>query len=117
MSVNIKMGKYGEELAVEFLLNKGHNILARNYRFKKSEIDIITLCNNILIFAEVKTRTSDDYGYPETFVGHNQKEKIFEGALHYIEEQKWTGNVRYDIVSVNLSVTPADIQHFEDAFY
>lgn len=56
-----KKGKYGEQRAVNFLIHNGYKIIARNYRFKKYEIDIICMKDNIVIICEVKYRTTIEY--------------------------------------------------------
>jgi putative endonuclease len=117
MTDKIKRGREGEDLAVDFLKEKGFTILERNYRHKRSEIDLIVSLDNWLIFVEVKTRTSTAFGYPEEFVDYHKRKMIFAGALEYTYAKDWQGNVRYDIVSVDLSRGKVEIRHFEDAFY
>ncbi|CAN5184480.1 YraN family protein [soil metagenome] len=117
MKDKIKTGTDGEDLAATFLIEKGFKVLERNYRYKKSEIDLIVSRGNWLIFVEVKTRTSTAFGFPEEFVDYNKKLKILEGALEYMYVKNWQGNVRYDIVAVNIWGNRHDIKHIEDAFY
>ena len=117
MKDKIKTGTDGEDLAAAFLIEKGFKVLERNYRFKKSEIDLIVSRGNWLIFVEVKTRTSTAFGFPEEFVDYNKKLKILEGALEYMYVKDWQGNVRYDIVAVNIYGDKHEIRHIEDAFY
>lgn len=117
MTDKIKRGSDGEKLAAAFLEEKGYVIIERNFRYKHSEIDIIMQKEDWLIFVEVKTRTSHQFGYPEEFVDEKKAEKILEGADHYIHEKDWTGNVRYDIVSVSVMNGIPEIVHFEDAFH
>lgn len=117
MTDKIKRGEEGERVAADHLVQKGFTILERNYRYKRSEIDLIVRRDNWLVFVEVKTRTSDAYGYPEEFVDFKKKQKIFEGADYYMYITDWSGNVRYDIVAVNLVDGEPVIHHIEDAFY
>lgn len=117
MKDKIKTGTDGEDFAAAFLIEKGFKVLERNYRFKKSEIDLIVSRGNWLIFVEVKTRTSTAFGFPEEFVDYNKKLKILEGALEYMYVKDWQGNVRYDIVAVNILGSKHEIKHIEDAFY
>jgi len=114
MTDKIKTGSIGENLAAEFLANKGFTVVARNYRWKKAEIDLIVSRENWLIFVEVKTRSSDAYGKPETFVGDQQRRLIYEAAEEYIFRNDWQGHIRFDIVSVKPGIEP-EIFHFEDA--
>ena len=109
-------GKRGEDLAVAFLQKKGYHILERNYRYKHSEVDIISRTANTLVFVEVKTRTNLDYGHPEEFVDDKQAEKIMQGADHYIVRKDWEGDIRFDIIAIEMGNQPR-IEHFLDAFY
>ena len=61
-------GQKGEEMAANYLVEKGYSILEKNWRFKNLEADIIALTSKILVIAEVKTRKSNYFGEPETFV-------------------------------------------------
>ncbi len=117
MSDKIKRGTEGEDLAANFLKEKGYAILERNYRHKKSEIDLIVSRDKWLVFVEVKLRSSTAFGYPEEFVDYQKKKMIFQGALHYMYEKNWQGNVRYDIVAINMVYGKPEIHHLEDAFY
>ncbi len=117
MTDKIKKGELGEQLAANFLTEKGYDILERNYRYKHSEIDLIVKKDNWLVFVEVKTRTSETFGYPENFVDDKKAEKIFEGAEQYLFETNWNGNVRYDIISIMLKKDIPEVVHFEDAFH
>lgn len=116
MSDKIKTGNRGEEIAADFLLDKGYEILVTNYRYKHSEIDLIVKKKDLLVFVEVKTRSSTSFGEPENFVDDKKAKKIFEGAEHYIFEINWQEAIRFDIISVVMH-SPIEVTHFEDAFY
>ena len=117
MSDKIEKGKAGEDLAARFLLEKGYQILSRNYRFKRSEIDIIAQKDNCLVFVEVKWRSTDAFGYPEEFVNEKKAAKILEGADQYIYEANWNGNIRFDIVAIRQINGQTEVLQIEDAFY
>ncbi len=104
-------------MAARFLIDKGFEIVERNYRHKRSEIDLIVKKDNWLIFVEVKLRTSDAYGYPEDFVDYKKAKNIVDGAEQYTYDKNWQGNVRYDIVSIRLQQDQTEIIQIEDAFY
>ncbi|MEO8475233.1 MAG: YraN family protein [Chryseolinea sp.] len=114
MSENIKTGKRGEDLAADFLTYKGFEILRRNYKFRRAEIDIIARKEDWVIFVEVKTRSYSYYGYPEEFVDSAQAGRIFQAAEEFIYSTSWRGHIRFDIISVLLGENP-EIVHFEDA--
>ncbi|MDZ4714969.1 MAG: YraN family protein [Cytophagales bacterium] len=117
MTDKIKRGREGEDLAAAFLQEQGFTIVERNYRHKRSEIDLIVRRGNWLVFVEVKARTSHAFGYPEDFVDYKKKKKILEGADYYMYHSNWQGNVRYDIVAVSMGRDRPEIVHLEDAFY
>ena len=116
MSKNKELGQEGEQLAANYLKHKGWSNLEMNYRFSKSEIDLIASKNNLLIFVEVKTRTNTSYGFPEEFVDELKAKNIMKGADHYIKEIDWDRNIRFDIISIIKHKT-MELKHIEDAFY
>jgi putative endonuclease len=114
MSDKIETGSIGEKLAAEFLEEKGFKVVARNFRWKRAEIDLIVQREEWLIFVEVKTRNSNSFGEPESFVGDYQRMLIYDAAEEYIFSTDWQGHIRFDIVSVKPGKIP-EIVHFEDA--
>jgi putative endonuclease len=110
----IAIGRKGEELAAEFLENKGFTVVAENYRHKKAEIDLIVKKDDWLIFVEVKTRSSAAYGEPEAFVDSKKARMLFSAAEEFIYANNWPGHVRFDVISVKLG-KEITIEHFEDA--
>ena len=117
MVSNKEVGKKGEDEAANYLLAKGFEILERNFRFKRNEVDIIARLENLLVFVEVKIRSSNLYGYPESFVSEGQVERIMETAEEYQHLINWKGDIRFDIISVEKTGKKLAINHFEDAFY
>lgn len=108
-------GNEGEDMACQYLESEGYEILERNYRAGRSEIDIIALReNSLLVFVEVKVRTGDQFGEPETFVSENQIEKIRSAAEEYIHGINWQKDIRFDILSIDAN---HKIRYFQDAFY
>jgi putative endonuclease len=116
LSKNKEIGRKGEALAVEYLINKGFIILERNYRYGRLEIDIIGQIENTIVFVEVKTRRSKRYGYPEEAVDDKKTDHILSCADHFIYQNQWNGDIRFDIISVILTPQVL-IEHIEDAFY
>lgn len=113
------IGKKGEEIAAEYLASKGYSICERNWREGKSELDIIAMDSLTLVFVEVKTRTSNQYGHPEEFITPSKIRNMAKAADAYISALPHQPEVRFDIISV---VIPRDaseeyqIKHIEDAF-
>lgn len=117
MTDKIKKGREGEQLAADFLIAKGFEIVQRNYRHKRSEIDLIVKKDNWIIFVEVKLRSSSLFGHPEDFVDYKKEQNILMGAEQFLFDLDWRGNVRYDIIAVSLHDKTQEILHIEDAFY
>ncbi len=105
-------GEEGELKAIEFLTGKGYDILARNYRYKYCEVDLIATKGDILAFIEVKLRGTAEFGYPEQFVSNIQKRNVKMAADYYLDKFGWEGFISFDIISI----LPGEITHFEDAF-
>jgi putative endonuclease len=114
MSDKIETGSKGENMAADFLKAKGFDIVARNYRYKRAEIDLIVRRDDWLLFVEVKTRSSSAYGEPEEFVDEAKIRLMYFAAEEYIFRTNWQGHIRFDIVSIKLGPV-AEIIHFEDA--
>lgn len=116
MGNNIEKGKRGETISKEYLLSKGYIILDINYRNKIGEIDIIALDKNKLVFIEVKTRTSINFGYAYEAVNRKKQEKIIYCSYLYINQKKLMNyQPRYDIIEVYLTPN-IRINHIENSF-
>ncbi len=116
MSKNKEIGNKGESIAAKYLNRLGYRIITTNYRFEKTEIDIIAREEDVLIFIEVKTRKSLNYGLPEDAVDNKKIENILDCANYYINITHWTGPIRFDIISIML-FPEISINHLKDAFY
>jgi len=106
------IGSKGEDITLKFLQEKGFELLERNYRYKRNEIDLIVKRGEMICFVEVKKRRSQKFGYPESFVSEGQKGRIHQAAENFIIERQWEGNIRFDIAAV----TGDHVEYFEDAF-
>ena len=113
MQSKIEKGTIAERKAESFLTDKGYSVVVRNYRFRKSEIDLIVQKDNWLVFVEVRMRSSVTFGHPEQTISSAKRKKVMEGAAQYLEDSNWKGNVRYDVIAI----TRDEVEHFEDAFY
>jgi len=117
MSDKIKKGQEAEDMAAAFLTSKGYEIVERNYRYRRAEIDLIARKSNWLIFVEVKMRSSNAFGYPEEFVDYQKRKNVVYGAEYYTYSHNYDGNVRFDVVAISMQNGVPEIRHFEDAFY
>ena len=117
MAEHNKMGQTGEEMAARYLTQKGYTLLVRNFRYKRAEVDLITQFNNLLVFVEVKTRSSLKFGYPEEFVSWRKIQLFQVAAEEYIRRINWIHDIRFDIIAVTVNGSEYTCHHIEDAFH
>ena len=110
-------GKKGEDIATKFLEEKGYEVIARNYRIKRQEIDLVAKDKETYVFVEVKSRSSSDFGFPEDFVSPQQEGRIRNAATHFLAEEGIEAKfIRFDVISILVYEHEVEIEHFEDAF-
>ena len=118
MARHHETGKRGEALAIEWLRKNGYEILEQNWRFSRAEIDIIARREGVLIFLEVKTRSTGQYGHPAAFVTPKKRRFLADAAQEYMRQAGHEWAFRFDIIAVILSkFRPPAIEHFPDAFF
>jgi len=116
MAQHNDLGKKGEELAVNLLQKKGYQILERNYRYQKAEVDIIAQIENTLCAVEVKTRSTPEFGNPQDFVKPKQIQRLVSAMDYYVTKNDLDVDVRFDIVAIIKNKLGTKIEHLEDAF-
>jgi putative endonuclease len=118
MALHNDLGKEGESIAKQYLEDKGYEILDENWTYGKAEIDLIVYQNGIMIFVEVKSRSSVAFGDPEDFV-HKAKQIQMELAANaYIELMNHQNDVRFDIIAITFTKNKNyNLNHIEDAFW
>ena len=117
MAEHNELGKFGEELAVEFLQKKGYTVLETNWTFQKAEIDIIAQKENILAIVEVKTRSSIEFGLPQDFVKPKKIQLLVKAVNEYVISNDLDVEVRFDIIAIYKEGKGYKTEHIEDAFY
>ena len=117
MAEHNELGEIGEQIAVDFLVKKGHKVLDRNFKFKKLEIDIVTEFENKIIVTEEKTRQSDYLTDPRELVSKSKQKGIVKTANYYIQENEIDLETQFDVIVIVLNQKQKDIRHIEDAFY
>ncbi len=117
MAEHNELGKFGEELAVDFLQQNGYTILETNWTFQKAEIDIIAQKENTLAIVEVKTRSSIEFGLPQDFVKPKKIQLLVKAVNEYVTSNDLETDVRFDIVAIFKENGDYKIEHIEDAFY
>ena len=111
------LGSKGEQLGAEFLRKRGYEIIARNFRYERGEIDIIAQKDKLISFCEVKTRKSDSYGRGEDAVDSRKQNQIRKVAEGYIAGKELEGyEFRFDVVVVEIRRNSTKIRIIEDAF-
>ncbi len=114
---NKAFGDIGEDIAESFLISTGHKILERNFKCKQGEIDIIAKIDSIIVFIEVKTRSTINFGYPEEAVTLTKQRHISKVANYYIHKNKLSKlSYRADIVAIVTNNSTPEINHIIDAF-
>jgi putative endonuclease len=98
------LGQFGETLAAKYLARKGYRIIEQNFRIRGGEIDIIAVDGNTLVYIEVKTRTGNQFGYPEEAVTP-QKIKFLERAAKFyrLKRKNLPDLERIDVLALDLS--------------
>ena len=108
MYLKHEIGKLGEDLATEYLKNKGYKIIERNFVAKQGEIDIVAQDKKELVFIEVKTRTNNLYGKPIDAVNQVKQKHLISAVKYYLYSKKLEDEfVRLDVIEV----------YFQNKFY
>ena len=117
MYFNQIVGKAGEEKATKYLKEKGDSIIEKNFRCREGEVDIIAKDKNKdLVFVEVKTRRTIEYGFPSEAVNHTKQNHIQKVAKYYILKNKVVNStIRFDIIEILIGKTYF-IHHIKQAF-
>lgn len=116
MANHNELGKLGEEAVAKMLREQGYTIIARNWHYEKYEIDIIARHEEWIVFVEVKTRTSDQWGNPEEAISKGKIKRIVEAADFYLRDNDIDSPARFDIAAVTLNGKGLNIEYIEDAF-
>ena len=114
-----QIGDFGENEACKYLEERNIKVLKRNYHERGGEIDIIAKDGETIVFAEVKTRISKDYGTPAEFVDYKKREKIVKTAISYLGADDV--DMRFDVIEVMYkpkgeTAVVTEINHIKDAF-
>jgi len=116
MASHNELGKLGEDLAVKYLQKLGYEILERNFRFSRDEVDIIAKHQEYIVFIEVKTRDNNFMGEPEEAVIIGKQKRIIKVANNYLIENDLDNEGRFDIFGIIINQHTKSINHIIDAF-
>jgi putative endonuclease len=113
------LGRQGEDLAHRYLQDKNYRIVARNYRTPNgsAELDIIARQGPTVVFVEVKSRESNEFGLPERNVDRDKRRNIIRGAYDFLRRSGHDPKqVRFDIVSITVGPEVTQLRHLENVF-
>ncbi len=96
-----QVGRWGEDVALRTLAQKGLRLVGRNVRTPYGEIDLILQDEDEMVFVEVKARTTGNFGLPETAVDGRKQGRMVRSAQYWLQSHpEWTGGWRVDVVAV-----------------
>ena len=111
------LGKSGEDLACHELGRRGYSILARRYRTRFGEIDIVAQSNKTIVFVEVKTRAGDEFGGGAVAVTPWKQRRIAQMAVDYLSRHELHDQpCRFDVVTIDMKENGPEIVVYEHAF-
>lgn len=116
MSEHNDVGREGEDVAANFLLQKGYRIVARNWHYGPKEIDIVAREGDTMVFVEVKTRSTLAFELPQEAVTKKKMKNLVEAADAYLIQRNIDLESRFDIVAVLNGNPPKVIEHLEGAW-
>ena len=118
MEIRKQMGNTGEDMALEYLIQQGYRLVQRNFTCKAGEIDLIVQKDDMLVFAEVRSRTGTQYGEPSETVNRKKQDKLRKTAKYYLycNPQLERYYCRFDVVSIVWNDGKASIEWIPDAF-
>ncbi|MCX7907930.1 MAG: YraN family protein [Ignavibacteria bacterium] len=118
MNKSSELGKSGEDIACQYLLENGFQIVKRNFHFGKlGEIDIIAEKDNQLVFVEVKVQSSEAFGDPRFWINHSKQKKLRKTAEGFLFVNKINSKpCRFDAIIVDFRSQPPLVHHIENAF-
>lgn len=110
------LGRKGELLACQYLLQNGHKIREMNWRFRKWEIDIISETESFIHFVEVKTRRHDELLDPIQAVTKKKQRNLIQAADHYLRQKGIQKEAKMDIIGITHCSLQPKFEYFEEAF-
>ena len=115
MAAHNELGKWGEALAAEFVEKKGYEIIERDWKSGRHDLDIIARDEDTLVIIEVKTRRNRLFGNPEEAIDYKKRQSLQSAINHYVKSHHVNAPVRFDIISIvgTIGSTP-EIDHIKD---
>jgi len=112
-----RTGEKGEDIACDYLRSRGYRIVERNYRCPLGEIDIVARDGDAIVFVEVKSRKSEEFGDPQLAVGMEKQKKVSRISLTYLKNKDlYPCNARFDVVAIKMLPEGSTIELIQNAF-
>ena len=112
MHIKKELGNIGEQIAVEYLEKNNYQILKRNFYCKQGEIDIIAKDEQEIVFIEVKTRSSIDFGQPSEAVNSIKLKHMYKAAKYFLYKSHCMNNfIRFDVIEVLIENGKFNVNH------
>ena len=109
-----QIGKFGEDIATQFLIENNYEIVGRNFNCKQGEIDIIAKEQGYLVFIEVKTRSYVFFGNPIEAVNIKKQKNIYEATKYYLYKNKLEDVfIRFDVIEVYIMGDSYKVNHIK----
>lgn len=113
---NLKeIGRYGEDVATEFLEKRDYVIISRNFLCKQGELDIIAQKEEEIIFCEVKTRTNEKFGKPRDAVDFSKKSHMWNSARYFLHINNLVNKyIRFDVIEIFIDKNKTYVNHIKN---
>jgi putative endonuclease len=118
MAEHNDLGKRGEAIAKDFMVKNGYQLVEQNWQYNHRELDLIMweIPHELLVFIEVKTRSTHEFGYPETAITEAKRQFLIEAANEYLDQNQLDCELRFDVIAILLKdQTVKDLTHIKDA--
>ena len=109
-------GQQAELAACDFLLQQGLSLIAKNYRCRRGQIDLIMHHNDTLVFVEERYRKNDHFGGAKESITPKKQQKIHTTALHYMQKLNHNSNARFDVIAITGSGNQQQFEWIQNAF-
>ena len=116
MALHNELGRTGEQLAAEYLSGLGYNILYRNWRHFRYEIDVVATKEQVLHFIEVKTRQTTTFGLPEEDISRKKMHSLIQEAEAFTSKQPHWKRIQFDVLSVSITDSKPSYYLIEDVY-
>ena len=117
MAAHNDLGKKGELLAQEWLLQHGYELIHKNWRYARSEVDIIATKESVLHFIEVKARTTSSFGFPEESITEKKIQNLMIAGEEFLYRFPEWKRIQYNVLSIYIG-SSQDVEYFfiEDVY-